>query len=188
MSEQIVVVANARTDEGKGASRRLRRTQGFMPAVVYGGDKAPASISVEHKEMMKFIEKEAFFTSILNLEVDGTAEQVVIQDLQRHPAKEALLHADFLRVNDNTVLKQRIPLHFINEVACKAVKEQGGKIQHLMVEVDVTCKAKDLPEYIEVDMLEVEKGAILHISDIVFPEGVQSTQLLAEHDLPIASV
>lgn len=188
MSDQIVVEAVTRKLEGKGASRRLRRLESLMPAVVYGGDKEPASISIVHKEMMKFVNKESFFTSILSLEIDGVAEQVVLQDLQRHAAKPLILHADFLRVNDNTVIKQRIPLHFINEEACKGVKEQGGKITHQMVEVEVVCAAKDLPEYIEVDMIGFEKGAIVHISDLVFPAGVKSVQLEVSHDLPIASV
>lgn len=188
MSDSIVVVAQARNDEGKGASRRLRRNAGQMPAVIYGGDKAPASISVEHKEMMKFVEKEEFFTSILSIEVDGAAEQVVIQDLQRHPAKEALLHADFLRVDEETVIKQLVPLHYTNEDACKGVKLQGGKIKHLMVNIQVVCKAKDLPNFVEVDMIDYEKGAIVHLSDVTLPENVKSAQLVAGNNLPIASL
>jgi len=190
MSETIVVIAKTRSDEGKGASRRLRRLEGLMPAVVYGGSKDPASISIEHKEMLKFIENEAFFSSVLSLEIDGAAEQVVIKDLQRHPAKEQLLHADFLRVDASTVLHKNVPLHFINEESCVGVKTQGGKIQHVMSEVEVSCTADKLPEYIEVDMAEVEAGTTLHISDLKLPEGVSSVQLAlgASHDLSVVIV
>lgn len=188
MSDSIVVVAKARNDEGKGASRRLRRNEGQMPAVVYGGETAPVSVSVEHKEMMKFVQKEAFFTSILSIEIDGNAEKVVVQDLQRHPAKDAILHADFLRVTEETVLKQTVPLHYVNEDTCKGVKEQGGSIKHLMVNIDVVCKAKDLPNHIDVDMTNYEVGAIVHLSDVVLPENVKSAQLVSGNDLPIASL
>lgn len=190
MSDKIVVVAQARNDEGKGASRRLRRIAGLMPAVVYGGEKDAQSISVEHKEMLKHIEKEAFFTTVLDLEIDGNVEQVVIKDMQRHPAKEIILHADFLRVNADTVLHQHVPLHFINEESCVGVKQQGGKISHVLAEIEVSCTAATLPEFLEVDMAAVEAGTTLHISDIKLPEGVTSVQLShgEDHDLPVVSV
>lgn len=187
-SEAIVVIATKRDDLGKGASRRLRRNAAFMPAIVYGGKKKPANISIEHKEMMKYIENEAFFSSVVDIEIDGKAESVIIKDMQRHPSRPLILHADFLRVSKTTVLHVHVPLHFLNEETCVGVKTQGGSIQHVLVEVEVSCKANALPEFIEVDMAEVEKGQTLHISDLVLPKGVTSIQLEHGHDLPVVNV
>ena len=190
MSDTIVVKATLRNDLGKGASRRLRRHADLMPAIVYGGKKKPAAITVEHKEMLKFIENEAFFSSVLALEINGKAERVILKDLQRHPAKRQMQHADFQRISKDTVLHINVPLHFINEASCIGVKQQGGKIQHTRVELEISCTPDALPEFIEVDMANVEKGQTLHISDLQLPEGVTSVQLaLGEaHDLPVASI
>ena len=187
-SEAIVVIATKRDDLGKGASRRLRRNAALMPAIVYGGKKKPVNLSIEHKEMMKYAENEAFFSSVLDLEIDGKTESVIVKDLQRHPARLAILHADFQRVSKSTILHVHVPIHFLNEEACVGVKTEGGKIQHALVEIEVSCKADSLPEYIEVDMAEVTKGQTLHISDLALPKGVTSVQLAHDHDLPVVSV
>ncbi len=190
MSDAITVVATKRDDLGKGASRRLRRNSNFMPAVVYGGKTKPVMISIEHKEMLKYEKNEAFFSSVLDLEIDGKVQTVILKDLQRHPAKPMMIHADFLRVSKSTVLNVHVPLHFINEDTCKGVKIEGGKIQHAMIELEISCKASALPEFIEVDMADVVKGQTLHISDLVLPKGATSVQLSigASHDLPVCSV
>ncbi|QQD17653.1 50S ribosomal protein L25/general stress protein Ctc [Spongiibacter nanhainus] len=190
MSSEYTVSAKARTDVGKGASRRLRREAAEVPGIVYGGNKEPQMISIPHKDLTWFLSDEAFFSSVLNLEIDGKGESVVIKDLHRHPAKNQLLHADFMRVSADTKITLHVPLHFLNEEACVGVKMQGGKITHAMTEVEVACLPKDLPEYIEVDMLDVEVGTILHISDLKLPEGVESTalQLGEDHDQAICSV
>ncbi|GAB3372254.1 50S ribosomal protein L25/general stress protein Ctc [Spongiibacter taiwanensis] len=190
MSSEFNVNAKARADVGKGASRRLRRLEGQVPGIVYGGDKEPQMISLAHKDLVWFLGEEAFFTSVLNLNIDGAAESVVLKDLHRHPAKAQILHADFMRVSADTKLTLNVPLHFLNEESCVGVKMQGGKITHAATELEVACLPKDLPEFIEVDMKDVNAGQTLHISDLTLPAGVESTALAlgADHDQAIASV
>ncbi|MBB3047144.1 large subunit ribosomal protein L25 [Litorivivens lipolytica] len=183
--------AKVRQDAGKGASRRLRRLANEVPAIVYGGKKDPMNISVLQKDLIKDLEDESFYTSLITLEIDGAgSEQVVLKDLQRHPSKAQITHADFLRVDATTKITMRVPLHFINEEKCHGVKMQGGIVAHAMTELEVTCLPKDLPEFIEVDMLNVEVGQTLHISDLTLPEGVESVALShgEDHDLPVANV
>jgi large subunit ribosomal protein L25 len=190
MSNNIVIEASKRDDLGKGASRRLRRIEGMMPAIIYGGDEDPVSISILHKDMLKTVENEAVFASVLDVTIEGTVVPAILKDLQRHPAKNALIHADFLRVDMNKKIHVHVPLHFINEEACHGVKMQGGRIQHSMVEIEVSCLPGNLPEYIEVDMLEVEANQILHISDLKLGEGVESVALShgEDHDLPVVTI
>ena len=192
MSTDLTLQAKGREDTGKGASRRLRRLAGEIPAIIYGGGakKKPAQISLIHKDVMKSLENEAFYSQILTLDVDGKSEEVILKDVQRHPAKPVVLHMDFLRVNKNTLLTTRAPIHFINEDICVGVKVGGGLIAHSMTELDIQCLPKDLPEYVEIDMAELDLGQTLHISDIVLPEGVESVALNhgADHDLPVVSV
>lgn len=185
----ITLIAVARDDLGKGASRRLRRT-GAVPAIVYGGAKnrKPASITLQHKELLKATENEAFFASVLSLEIDGKAEDVVVMDIQRHPAKPIIMHMDFERVNKSTVIHKTIPLHFINEEKSDAIKLLGGIVQHNMTEVEITCKASALPEFIEVDMMNVELGAVLHLSDLNIPKGVELVALKHDDDKAVVTV
>jgi large subunit ribosomal protein L25 len=190
MSEDFVLNAVARDDLGKGASRRLRRLAEQVPAIIYGGKKKPASISVSHKDLLKHLENEAFYSHIISLVVDGKAEDVILKDMQRHPAKPRVLHADFLRVSKTTKLTTSVPLHFINEETSKGVKLQGGKIVHNMVQLEITCLPANLPEFIEVDLADMELGQILHISDLKLPKGVTSVALShgPDHDLPVVSI
>lgn len=169
---QFELVAEKREDVGKGASRRLRR-DGKLPGIVYGTDKEPVMITLPHNDVMHNLEHEAFYSQILTLNVGKEKEKVVLKDLQRHPYKRLLLHIDLLRVSENEALTMRIPLHFINEEKAVGVKQGGGVVSHTMTEVDIVCLPKDLPEYIEVDMLEVELDQTVHLSDLVLPEGVQ---------------
>ena len=189
MSGEFVLSAAARGDAGKGASRRLRRTD-QVPAIVYGGTSAPRNIAVSQRELVKALENEAFFSHLITLKLDGGAEEVILKDLQRHPARPRILHADFQRVSRDRKLHVHIPLHFINQEKCRGVKDQGGMIQHNAVEVHVSCLPQDLPEFIEVDMLSCEVGDSVHLSDLELPAGVESVELShgPEHDIPVATV
>ncbi|MGB5326309.1 MAG: 50S ribosomal protein L25/general stress protein Ctc [Pseudomonadales bacterium] len=190
MSAAFELEASSRADVGKGASRRLRHLENRVPAIVYGAGKAPVSITLGHNDLWHHLENEAFFSHIITLKIDGAAEEVLLKDLQRHPAKARVMHADFLRVKRGQPIVVNVPIHFINEEACKGVKVQGGRISHTVNELEVRCLPKDLPEFIEVDMIDVEMGQVLHISDIKLPEGVESVELGygEEHDLAIANV
>jgi large subunit ribosomal protein L25 len=180
--------AEIRTDEGKGASRRLRRDD-KIPAIIYGGNKDPQPITLAHKEVFHSLEHEAFYSSILTVNLGGKQEKAVLKDLQRNPAKPRILHMDLLRVSETEKLHMNVPLHFINEDIAPGVKE-GGLVSHLMNNLEITCLAKDLPEYLEVDLANVELGHSLHISDVLMPSGVESVALShgPEHDLPVASI
>ena len=182
--------AKSRKDRGKGASRRLRRLADEIPAIIYGGKKDPQSISLSHKDLAHALENEAFYSHVVALNVEGKSEDVILKDLQRHPARARILHADFLRVDKRQKLTVRAPLHFINEDNCIGVKMQGGVISHSMTELEISCLPADLPEYVEVDMAEVEIDQIVHISDINLPERVESVALShgADRDLPVAAI
>ncbi len=186
---QFTVTASVRSDMGKGASRRLRRESGNVPAILYGGKEEPTNLALAEKDLLKLLENESFFSTILDLNIDGTPARAILKDLQRHPAKPQLLHADFQRVVDDQPIKIRVPLHFINEDKCAAIK-MGGKASHSQNEVEILCLPKDLPEYLEVDMKDVEVGQIVHLSDITLPEGVQiaALRLGADHDQAIANI
>jgi len=186
---EFELIAEARTDVGKGASRRLRR-DGKLPGIVYGTGKEASMISLQHNAVMHNLEHEAFYSHILSLKIGNETESVVLKDLQRHPYKRSVLHIDLLRVDANETLTMRIPLHYINEDKCSGVKNEGGVISHLMTDIDIVCLPKDLPEYIEVDMLEVNLNDTLHLSDLKVPEGVEIHSLLHGGDAtqPVASV
>ncbi|MDG2174612.1 MAG: 50S ribosomal protein L25/general stress protein Ctc [Gammaproteobacteria bacterium] len=188
--KELILEAKSRTDVGKGASRRLRRLQNEIPAIIYGAGKEPASITMRHDDMLHAVENEAFFSSIIDINVDGQKESVVIKDLQRHPAKPVILHADFLRVLADVALTVNVPLHLLNEDKCIGVKSENGQIIIAMHELQITCLPKDLPEYIELDMLEIHVGDTLHITDLKLPEGVTSVDLSQgdENDHPVVSV
>ena len=191
MSVEFVLNAASRGDVGKGASRRLRRGEDLkVPGIVYGGDKQPQMIAMSHRELVKALENEAIFSHLITLNVDSAGEQVILKDLQRHPAKPRILHVDFQRVSKDRKIHVHIPLHFTNQDKCHGVKSQGGLVQHNANELYITCLPQDLPEFIEVDMTPYHVGQSVHISDLTLPAGVESMALLAgpEHDLPIATV
>lgn len=180
MSDYILN-AVTRTDEGKGASRRLRRANG-VPAIVYGGkaganDRKPTSITLKTNELVKALEDEAFYNSIITINIDGKDEQVILQDLQRHPAKNIIWHADFLRVSKTSRIKAHIPVHIENEDSCVGVKIGGGIISRHLASVDVFCNAGDLPENITVDVAALEVGESLYLTDLVLPKGVELVDL-----------
>jgi large subunit ribosomal protein L25 len=186
----FVLNARARTDKGKGASRRLRRLAEEVPAIVYGDGGEPEAIVLIHRELARALESEAFYSHIISLRIDDKPQDVILKDVQRHPARPVVLHADFLRVSKTHKLTTRVPLHFINEDRCEAVKQQGGVVQHNLVDLEIQCLPGDLPEYIAVDMATMEMGQILHISDLVLPAGVDSVALAhgADHDLPVVAI
>ena len=184
------LTAELREVKGKGASRRLRREAGLTPAIVYGGEKEPTQVTLKLNEIMKAFEDEGFFSHIVKLNIGSDTESVLIKDVQRHPYKPVVLHVDFQRVSETTIIKQHIPLHFINEEACTGVKLGGGKIAHNMTDVVVICEAGKLPEFIEVDMTDIEVGTTLHLSDLKLAEGVQILELThgTDHDAAVVSV
>ncbi len=190
MSEQQVVLqGELRNAMGKASSRRLRRLEGKVPAIIYGEKKAPKTISLQHNKLIRALDNEAFYSSIFSVEIDGKKENVILKDLHRHPYKSQILHADLLRISSKTTITKNIPIHFINEDISKGVK-LGGSVSHSMPEVEIKCLAKDLPAFIEVDMKDLGIEATLHLSDLVLPKGVSLIADISEksHDLPIASI
>jgi len=176
MSESFEVSAESRTDQGKGASRRLRR-DGKVPGVIYGAGKDPVSITVDHNELFHHLENEAFYSHILSVKLDGKKGQdAILKDMQRHPSKPIVLHVDFLRVDAKQKLRVNVPIHFINEDKAPGVDE-GGLVTHSQTEVAVLCLPKNLPEYIEADLGALEMDATFHLSEIVLPEGVELVEL-----------
>ncbi|GAB0148678.1 50S ribosomal protein L25/general stress protein Ctc [Marichromatium gracile] len=171
MSVDFNIVAQPRETVGKGASRRLRRA-GEVPAIVYGGHQEPQMITLPHNELLKHLEHEAFYSHVLTLQVGDETSSVVLKDLQRHPAKPFILHVDFQRVTQGEKLRMSVPLHFLNEESCVGVKA-GGLVSRSLTEVEVSCLPQDLPEYIEIDMVAMEVGAILHLSELQLPAGVE---------------
>lgn len=185
---EFALNAEVRSDLGKGASRRLRRNANLIPAVIYGGDKAPQSISLQANEVAKLIENEAAFSHVIALNIAGATETVLIKALQRHPAKSFVLHADFVRVVADHKLTAHVPLHFVNQETSVGVKQQGGEVSHTISEVEVSCLPKDLPEFIEVDLAKVEVGQIVHLSDLKLPAGVELVALAHGNDLAVANI
>ena len=180
--------AEARSDLGKGASRRLRRNANLVPAVIYGGDKAPLSVSLLAKDLAKMLENEAAFSHVIALNLGGSVETVLIKALQRHPSKGFVVHADFLRAVADHKLTTSIPLHFVNAETSVGVKQQGGEVSHVISEVEVSCLPQNLPEFIEVDLANVEVGQIVHLSNLTVPAGVELVALAHGNDLAVANI
>ena len=190
MSDAFEISAEVREDKGKGASRRLRRLADQVPAILYGGDADPVPLTLIRKDLEYALENEAFYSQVLTLHVGGKGEQAILKDLQRHPAKNRVMHADFMRVSASVKIKVQVQIHFLNEDSCVGVKIQGGMVQHQATEIEILCLPADIPEYLEVDMTELEVGAIVHLSDIKLPAGVESVALShgEEYDIAVASV
>lgn len=180
MSTEFILHAEKRAEQGKGASRRLRRT-GKFPAIVYGAGKEPVSITLDHNEIIRHLEEETFYSQILTVDLAGVREKAVLRDLQRHPAKSLVLHMDLQRINENEEIRVVIPIHFLNEEICPGVKS-SGQVSRQMVEAEISCLPKDLPEFLELDMAAMDIGDIVHLSDINVPEGVQLSILAQEGD------
>jgi large subunit ribosomal protein L25 len=185
----FVLEAESRTEAGKGASRRLRHAD-KVPAIMYGGEVDPQPITLSHSEVMKALEHEAFYSHILTVNVDGKANKAVLRDVQRHPYKPIVMHMDLQRVSDKDTISMKVPLHFIGEDVAPGVKIGGGIVSHTLTEVEISCQAKNLPEYIEVDLSQLEVDHSFHLSEIQLPEGVTIVALMhgEDHDLPVASI
>ena len=187
-AEEFELNCTVRTDLGKGASRRLRRLNDNIPAVLYGGGEDPVSLTIVHKDIAKATENEAFFSHIITLNVGKKKQKAVIKALQRHPAKAILMHADFQRVSDKVQITVNVPIHFLNEDKCAGVKTGGGSIIKTLNEIEIHCFPKDLPEFIEVDMILLGIGEAVHLADITLPAGVASVALAADNNLTVATV
>ena len=178
------VIAYPRTEKGSGASRRLRKS-GMAPGIVYGGNSAPMNIKLDHNALFYALKREAFHSSILDLEVEGKTQQVLLRDYQMHAFKPVVLHVDFQRVNANQPITVKVPLHFENEENAPAVKISSGTIQHFVTELEITCLPRDLPEYIAVNMETIDIGQTIYLSDIKLPSGVLATT--QDVSMPIAN-
>jgi len=172
MADSFQLKAALRQDSGKGASRRLRRESDLVPAILYGAGKDPQSLSIPHKDLYKSCEDEAFFSRIIALEVEGKKQDAIVKDLQRHPSKDRILHIDFFRVQMDQEIIVEVPLHFLNEDACVGVKKGGGNITHPMTSVEISCLPGLLPEFIEVDIANLEVGSSIHMSELNLAEGL----------------
>lgn len=190
MSQEFVIEAFPRDDQGRGASRRLRREERKMPAIIYGGNKEATPVSIWHNELKKAIENESVFSSVLTIEIAGKKESVILKDLQRHPFKPVLTHADFLRVDKDHEIIVQVPVHLVNEDTAPAIKTFGGVAFRMMTEVEVACLPQNLPEFIEVDLTDVEMDQVVHLSDLKLPEGVRIPSLAQgeDHNLPVTAI
>jgi large subunit ribosomal protein L25 len=186
MATQHEIKATSRKDEGKGASRRLRRAS-QVPAILYGAKADPVSIQLIHNDVWLASQHEWFYSSILNLELDGASQKVLLRDMQRHPYKAQIMHIDFQRVSENEAIRVSVPLHFINQEKSPAGKTGGVVILHELNELGISCLPKDLPEFIEVDLAALTEGDILHLSDLKLPTGVEIPELKLgkEHDVAV---
>ncbi len=189
MSEDFDLIAEFREDMGKGASRRLRH-EGKVPAIIYGAGRPPRSLAFDHNKVLKQLENESFYSSVLNIKVGEKSQAAILKDLQRHPSKMQILHMDLQRIVDDEEIRMNVPLHFLGEDVAPGVKLGGGKVSHLRTDVEVTCLPKDLPEFIEVDISELELDAMVHLSELKLPEGVTIPELAQgpEHDHAVVSI
>ena len=186
MATEHKISATGREAAGKGASRRLRRAAS-IPAIVYGGNAAPQSIQLEHEKTWLASQNEWFYSSILDLDLDGKVQKVLLRDIQRHPYKQIIMHLDFQRVDENQALRAKVPLHFLNQEKSPAGKTAGVVVTHELNEVEVSCLPKDLPEFLEIDLSALSVGDIVHLSEIKLPKGVEIPELKLgkEHDVAI---
>jgi len=185
MKTSFELVAEFRQTQGKGASRRLRR-DGKVPAILYGGHADARALTVSHQKLLIMLENERFYSTILNLKVGEEAQAAILKDVQRHPFKNAILHIDFQRVEENEKIRISIPLHFKGEAVSPGVKSQGGLVSHMRTEVEVSCLPKDLPEFIEVDISGLSLNESIHLSQLKIPAGVQLVELAKEDAAVVA--
>jgi len=189
MSDDFDLIAELREDQGKGASRRLRREK-KVPAIIYGAGRPPRSLAFDHNKVLLKLENESFYSSILNIKVGNKSQDAILKDLQRHPAKNKIMHMDFQRIVADEVIRMNVPLHFIGEDVAPGVKEGGGSVSKLMTDVEIVCLPRNLPEFIDVDVSKLELDAMLSMSDIELPEGVEIPALAQgpEANRPIVSI
>ena len=189
MSEQVSLAASERQSEGKSANRNLRRS-GYIPGVLYGGKDEPKKISIMEKDIVKATEIAGFATQILQISMDGKDVDVVVKEIQRHPATSRVLHADFMRVDPDSKITLVVPIRTLNDESCIGVKVSGGQVNHLINDIEISCLASNLPEYLEIDVQEMDIGDTVSLSEIKLPEGVEITILQQdeERDQAVVSV
>ena len=189
MSQDFDLVAEIRDEQGKGASRRLRR-EGKVPAIIYGAGRPPRQLAIDHNLVIQQLENESFYSSILSIKVGDDSQAAIIKDIQRHPSKRRVLHMDFQRIVADEKIKMNVPIHYINGDTAVGVKEGGGTVSQLRNDVEVSCLPKDLPEYFEIDIEALELDAMMHLSDITLPNGVDIPELAQgpDHDHAIVSI
>ena len=189
MKDDFDLIAGIREDQGKGASRRLRH-QGKVPAIIYGAGRPPRALVFDHNRVILKLENESFYSSILNIKVGERSQAAILKDVQRHPARPQVMHMDFQRIVEDEEIKMSVPIHFNGEDIAPGVKEGGGSVSHLITELDIVCLPKHLPEYLEIDVSELELDAMLKMSDVVLPEGVSVPALAQgdDADRPVVSI
>jgi len=176
MAEKFDLVAEYREDKGKGASRRLRH-EGKVPAIIYGAGRPPRSLSFDHNKVLRQLENESFYSSVLNIKVGEKSQAAIVKDIQRHPARPIVMHIDLQRVVEDQVIKMNVPIHFVGGEEAVGVKQGGGSVSHLRTDVEVVCLPKDLPEYFEVDISGLDLDEMMYLSDLTVPEGVEIPEL-----------
>ena len=181
MSEQVSLAASERQSEGKSANRNLRRS-GYIPGVMYGGKEEPKKISIMEKDIVKATEIAGFATQILRISMDGKDVDVVVKEIQRHPATSRVLHADFMRVDPDSKITLVVPIRTLNDESCIGVKVSGGQVNHLINDIEISCLASNLPEQLEIDVQEMDIGDTISLSEIKLPEGVEITILQQDED------
>ena len=186
MKTAFELVAEFRDAQGKGASRRLRHAN-KVPAILYGGHREPRALALDHTKLLLMLDNERFYSTIINLKVGDLNQAAILKDVQRHPAKNAIVHIDLQRVLDNEKIRIKIPLHFQGDAASPGVKK-GGLVSHLRNEVEVSCLPKDLPEFIDVDLSGVDINQMLYLADLKLPEGVEVLELTHGRNAPIVSI
>ena len=189
MADKFNLIAELREDSGKGASRRLRR-QGKVPAIIYGAGRPPRKLVFDQNKVFQELENESFYSSILSVKVGERNQAAIVKDIQRHPAKNQILHMDLQRIVEDEKIRMNVPIHFLGEDVAIGVKEGGGKVSRLKTEVEVVCLPKDLPEFLELDISDLELDGLMYLTDITLPEGVEIPELaqVIEQSQPIVSI
>ena len=189
MSDDFDLIAEIREDQGKGASRRLRH-QGLVPAIIYGAGRPPRALTFDHNKVIQQLDNESFYSSVLNIKVGEKSQAAILKDVQRHPSKAQIMHMDFQRIVEDEEIKMLVPIHFLGEDVAPGVKVGGGKVMHLVNEIEIVCLPRHLPEYIDIDVSELELDEMLMMSDLKLPEGVSIPALAQgeEANRPVVAI
>ena len=189
MSQDFDLIADIREDQGKGASRRLRH-EGKVPAIIYGAGRPSRALTFDHNKVIRQLENESFYSSILNIQVNEKSQAAIVKDIQRHPSKQQIVHMDFQRIVEDEKIRMNVPIHYLNAEDAVGVKQEGGSVSQLITDIEVTCLPKDLPEYFEVDIENLGLNEMLYIADIKLPDGVEIPILAQgpENNRPIVSI
>jgi len=189
MAEKFNLIADIREDSGKGASRRLRR-QGKVPAIIYGAGRPPRSLTFDHSKVMRELENQSFYSSVLNIKVGEKSQAAIVKDIQRHPSKPRVMHLDFQRIVEDQVIRMNVPINLVGADIAVGVREGGGTVSQMRNDVEVVCLPRNLPEYLELDISELELDGLMYMADIPVPEGVEIPELAQEVEQiqPIVSI